>query len=64
MVQLGADEHTLKTFQLLLRNDVKASTAILDPNISGSLTLQLSWIWETGSRIPGSAPDAMRECKP
>ena len=45
MVQLGADEHTLKTFQLLLRNDVKASTAILD--------LQLFSLLGFGKQGPG-----------
>jgi hypothetical protein len=32
----------------LTRSDLKASTAILRPNIPGSSTLQLSWIWQTG----------------
>jgi hypothetical protein len=64
MVRLGADEPTLNKFRLLTRDDVKASTAILKPNIPGSSSLRLSWIWETGPRTPGSAPDAMRECKP
>ena len=64
MVRLGADERTLKTFKLLSRDDVKASTAILDPNIPGSTTIRLSWIWETGAGISGSASDTMRECKP
>ena len=64
MVRLGADDRTLNKFKLLLRADVKASTAILDPNISGSSSLRLSWIWETGAGIAGSSPDAMRECKP
>jgi hypothetical protein len=63
MVRLGADDRTLSKFKLLSRDDVKASTAILDPNTSGSTTLRLSWIWETGTRISGSAPDTMRECK-
>ena len=64
MVRLGADEHTLNKFKLLSRDDVKASTAILDPNIPGSSTIRLSWIWETGPRISGSGADAMLECKP
>ena len=63
MVRLGADEVTLTKFKLLSRDDVKASTAILDPNIPGSSSIRLSWIWETGPKISGSAPDAIRECK-
>jgi hypothetical protein len=62
MVQLGTDDHTLKMFQVLSRADVKASTAILDPNITRSSTIKLSWIWETKSKAAGSTPDAIREC--
>jgi hypothetical protein len=62
MVRLGADERTLTTFQLLSKDDVKASTAVLKPNITGSSSIRLSWIWETGGRTSGSAPDTMREC--
>lgn len=64
MVRLGADESILNRFKVLSRADVKASTAILDPNIFGSSSLRLSWIWETGGGISGSSPDAIRECKP
>ena len=64
MVRLSSDSGILNKFKLLTRDDVKASTAILDPNIAGSTTLQLSWIWETNAGISGSAPDTMRECKP
>lgn len=63
MVRLGADEKMLNKFKLLTRDDVKASTAILDPNTPGSSTIRLSWIWETGARVSGSAPSAMLECK-
>lgn len=63
MVRLGADESTLTTFRLLVRDDVKASTAIRKPNIPGSSSLRLSWIWETEPKNTGSAPDTMRECK-
>ena len=63
MVRLGADEHMLTKFKLLTRDDVKASTAILNPNIPGSSSIRLSWIWETGPRLTGSALDAIRECK-
>ena len=61
LVRLGADEITLKTFQVLTRDDVKASTAILDPNTPGASTIRLSWIWQT--RLSGSAPETMKECE-
>lgn len=63
MVRLGADDSTLNKFRVLSREDVKASTAILNPNIPGASSLRLSWIWEMGAKTSGSAPDTMRECK-
>jgi hypothetical protein len=63
MVQLSAEEHILDQLKLLTRDDIKASTAILDPNIPASSAYRLSWIWKTGSRILGLALDTMRECK-
>ena len=63
MRRLGANEQLMHTFRELKREDVKASTAIIDPNIPGSSTLRLSWIWETGSRNAGSTPEVMRECE-
>ena len=63
IVRLGADERTLDKFKLLTKDDVQASTAILKPNIPGSSSIRLSWIWETGPKISGGAPDAIRECK-
>jgi len=60
MVRLGADNTILERFHVLLKEDVKASTAILKPNLPGSSNLRLSWIWQTGPS--GSGPDTMREC--
>lgn len=45
LISLGADRATLQQFPELKQEDIKASTAILAPNIAGSTTLQLSWIW-------------------
>jgi hypothetical protein len=55
----------LKMFRILLKEDVKASTAILDPNITGSSSLQLSWIWQTHAGLveSESGPEMMRECE-
>ena len=62
LVRLGADAATLRTFQVLVMSDVRASTAILDPNEPGSSSLRLSWIWQTAS--PGNNnPAAVRECE-
>jgi hypothetical protein len=72
MIQLGADEELLRRFQQLRKDDIKSSTAILRPNIPGSTTLHLSWIWQDVTRHilpdadgPLSATDAatILECK-
>ncbi|KAM6490262.1 hypothetical protein JOM56_014239, partial [Amanita muscaria] len=61
LVALGADEETLHTFRVLHKDDMKASTAILTPNIPGSSALRLSWIWKknqlTGT-VSGLVSDA------
>lgn len=44
---LGADPATLQQFHKLTTDDVKASTAIVNPNELGSTQLKLSWIWQT-----------------
>ncbi len=60
MVRLRADDNTLNRFRILLKEDVSASTAILNPNIPGSSNRCLSWIWQTGPLA--SSLDTMREC--
>ena len=64
MVQLGADQQTLKIFQVLTTEDLKASTAIRDPNEQGASSLRLSWIWTSasGDRISDKA-ESVRECE-
>jgi hypothetical protein len=62
MVRLGADDRTLSTFQVLLRDDVKASTAIREPNQRGASSLRLSWIWQTGLSESGTSSDTLQEC--
>jgi len=47
IIQLGADPATINRFSILSTEDVKASTAIVNPNESGSTQLKLSWIWQT-----------------
>lgn len=58
ILRLGADPDK---HPILLRTDVRASTAILDPNEPGSTTNQLSWIWQ----VPGGDPEhsgSLTEC--
>jgi hypothetical protein len=63
LVQLGADDGTLKTLRVLLKDDVKASTAMINPNSPGSSSVKLSWIWQSNAALLGSGPDLMRECE-
>lgn len=48
LVALNCGEHILRQFRILKREDLKTSTAILDPNQPGSTKLKLSWIWHSG----------------
>lgn len=53
LASLGADETMTNAFQILTRDDLKASTAMLKPNLPGSTQLKLSWIWQSAGRIAG-----------
>jgi hypothetical protein len=46
LIKLGALPETVHRFQPLTTEDVKASTAIVNPNEPGSTQLKLSWIWQ------------------
>lgn len=61
LIRLAADEDTLKTYRILTPQDVKASSAVVDPNSTGSSTISLSWIWQTSTA--GESPAKLRECK-
>ena len=45
LLALDCNAETLSMFQQLTKDDLHASTAILKPNVPGSTTLRLSWIW-------------------
>ena len=47
LVGLGADSATQSRLRILTPQDIKASTAIINPNKPGSTQLRLSWIWQT-----------------
>lgn len=57
---LGADQPTLQQFPELKKEDIRASTAMLAPNLPGSTTLRLSWIWNdvTSHILAGPAEDS------
>lgn len=49
LVALNCGQSILNLYRVLKKEDLKTSTAILDPNLPGSTTLKLSWIWHSGS---------------
>jgi hypothetical protein len=65
MIRLRVNEHILAKFQILHKEDVKASTAILNPNQIGSSSVRLSWIWQTHFSQAGNSnnsPESVNEC--
>lgn len=57
LVALGADAATLQRFRTLTKADTKCSTAVLTPNVPGSTTLKLSWIWQSVTERVGPMAD-------
>lgn len=47
LITLGAQPAVQSRFQKLTPEDIKASTAIINPNEPGSTRLKLSWIWQS-----------------
>lgn len=62
MQGLGASDADLKRYQRLEKSDLKASTAMLNPNMPGSTTQRVGWIWQVGIDTADS-PAAVTECK-
>lgn len=50
LLALDCDADTLSMFQRLTKDDLNASTAILNPNVAGSTAVRLSWIWHNSFR--------------
>ena len=61
LLRLGADEQTMKVFQILKKEDLKASTAVINPNIPGSTKVRVSWLWESAADADGTVKT--RECE-
>ena len=47
MITLGASEDDKAKYQVLSKEDIKSSTAVVDFNASGQRNKTLSWIWHT-----------------
>jgi hypothetical protein len=62
MTMLGADQAILKKYPILLKEHLKSSTALLNPNEPGSTRLQLSWIWRSAAGGIGDSSESLLEC--
>ena len=60
--RLAADPGAIAMFKKLTRQDVKASSAVLNPNEPGSTSLSLSWIWQISGNGDQSTA-SLSECK-
>jgi hypothetical protein len=63
MEKLNANENTLKTYQVLQRQDIRSSTALLNPNEPGSTSHRLSWIWQSALPSTETSSESLRECE-
>ena len=63
MEALGAGKAVLEKFQKLQKSDLKASTAIMDPNARGERDKTLSWIWRIGKPDNSADPEWLDECR-
>jgi hypothetical protein len=60
---LDADDVTLLKYPILLKEHLRSSSALLDPNQPGSTRIQLSWIWKTADGGSHQTPEALQECE-
>ena len=63
MERLGADGEVMERFQKLEKEDLKASTAVIDPNARGEREKTLSWIWRIGQPDGSADPEWLDERK-
>jgi len=61
--RLGAVDFILDKYQNLRKEDLKSSTALLNPNEPGASRVKLSWIWLTFPEGHQSQPEILRECE-
>lgn len=62
LLLLLTGEKVLQRYKVLQTADVRASTAIIDPNEPGSKSLRLSWIW-TMDAVDPNTPGGLTECE-
>lgn len=65
MMNLGLEPDVVASvYQTLVKKDIQVSSAINDPNVTGSSGLKLSWIWTTHQGIGDIGPtnNHLTEC--
>ena len=62
LVKLGADK-LLEKYQPLIKADLKASSAVADPNARGQRNSILPWFWTLDIQGDSTSSDWMTECK-
>lgn len=62
MSRLKMDASRAARYRKLEKADLKASTAVLTPNVPGSTTAKIGWIWQVGLDFAES-PQAVTECE-
>ena len=63
MIMLGADQELLGKYQVLLDGDLKVTTAVSNPNGSGSRNANLAWFWTMDISRDAKEDNWMSECK-
>ena len=58
-----ASNEVLDRFKILLKDHIKSSTALLNPNEPGSSNVQLSWIWHLAHGLEVTADSQLRTTK-
>ena len=62
MVKLGASSSILTKYRVLEKDDLRANTAVADPNAAGQRSDSLSWIWHMSSETNRNHPAYLKEC--
>jgi hypothetical protein len=63
MMRIDAEALATSGFQPLTRSDIKASTALIDPNVPSTSSMRLSWIWQVRAGRPLGLSDSLSECR-
>jgi len=63
VLRLSACPTILNKYKELDRADVKASSALVDPNKPGASSVRLSWIWQNTTHSASSSSPHLRECE-